>query len=158
MKGKPKNRRGRPAKILRLWTHTEAEKALPYVRSIIGSLREQWLDVHRAKQHVRRLDRKPCRPDRAALLDRAEASQESELAIDRFDESLRELMALDIYCVEPVEGLALIPFRKGDELAWFVFDLFTPEALKTWRMHNDPMETRRPLAEAFPDEPEKRVA
>src|SRR5262245_60020122 len=158
MKRKPKNRRAQTAKILRLWTHAEAEKALPYVRSIMGSLREHWLDVHRAKQHLRRLEGKPGRPDRAALLDRADATQDSEAAIDRFDESLRELMALDIYCVDPVEGLALIPFRKGDELAWFVFDLFTPERLQTWRLHNDPIEKRRPLAEAFPDEPEKLSA
>ena len=158
MKRKPKNRRGRPAKILRLWTHADAEKALPYVRSIMGSLREHWLDVHRAKRHLRRLDRKPGRPDRTALLDRAHAAQDSDLAADRFDESLRELMALDIYCVDPVEGLALIPFRKGEELAWFVFDLFVPERLLTWRLHNDPMETRRPLTEAFPDAPEKLSA
>src|SRR5438128_1592147 len=97
MKRTPRNRRGRTAKILRLWTHAEAEKALPYVRSIMGSLREHWLDVHRAKQHLRRLDRKPGRPNRATLLDRADATQDSELAVDRFDESLRELMALDIY-------------------------------------------------------------
>jgi hypothetical protein len=158
MKRKPKNRRGRPAKILRLWTHIDAEKALPYVRSIMGSLREHWLDVHRAKQHQRRLDRKSGRPSRAALLEREGATQDSDSAVDRFDESLGELMALDIYCVDPVEGLALIPFRKGEELAWFVFDLFLPERLETWRLHNDPMEMRRPLAEAFPDGPQKRPA
>src|SRR5438105_15803506 len=124
----------------------------------MGSLREHWLDVHRAKQHLRRLDRKPGRPNRAALLDRADATQDSELAVDRFDESLRELMALDIYCVDPVEGLALIPFRKSEELAWFVFDLFTHERHEAWRLDNQPMETRRPLAEAFADEPKKLSA
>src|SRR5262249_10191964 len=111
--------------------------------------REHWLDVHRAKRHLRRLDKKPGRPDRASLLDRETVATESEDAADRFDESLRELMSLDVYCVDPVEGLALIPFRKGDELAWFVFDLFDPERLESWRLHNDPIEKRRPLAEAL---------
>src|SRR5262245_9780316 len=153
MKGKPKSRR-RTMKVLRLWPHAEAVKALPYIRSIMASLREDWLGVHRLKGRLRRLDGKPGRPDRTALLERQAIDTDSQEAAERFDESLRELMALDVYCVDPVEGLALIPFRKGDELAWFVFDLFDPERLENWRLHNDPIETRRPLAEAI-EEPRK---
>ncbi len=148
MKGKPKSRR-RAMKVLRLWPHAEAVKALLYIRSIMASLREHWLEVHRFKRRLRRLEDKPGRPDRAALLEREAVAADSQEAAERFDESLRELMTLDVYCVDPVEGLALIPFRKGDELAWFVFDLFDPERLETWRLHNDPIEKRRPLAEAL---------
>jgi hypothetical protein len=141
-------------KVLRLWPHAEAVKALPYIRSIMASLREHWLDVHLLKRRLRRLDKTPGRPGRAALLARESAAADAGDAVERFDESLRELMTLDIYCVDPVEGLALIPFRKGDELAWFVFDLFDPERLESWRLHNDPIEKRRPLAEVL-EEPRK---
>ena len=130
---------------LRLWTHAEAVKALPYLRSIVRSLREHWLHLQRVRLEVRRLDARPGRPDRQALILRAEATREAELAAERFRETLRELEALDVYCLEPAGGVALIPFRQGDDLAWFVFDLFDPEPLRFWRFQDDPLETRRPL-------------
>jgi hypothetical protein len=38
--GKRKPRKqARPAKVLRLWTHTEATKALPYIHSVVSSVR-----------------------------------------------------------------------------------------------------------------------
>ena len=39
----------------------------------------------------------------------------------------------------------MIPFGKGDELAWYVFDLFSKQGLEAWRFHGDPLEMRRPL-------------
>jgi hypothetical protein len=132
---------------LRLWTHAEAVKALPYLRSIVASLREHWLEWHRVRSQVRRLDARPGRPDRQALILRAEAAREAEPAADRFNEALRELEAIDVYCLDPAGGLALIPFREGGELAWFVFDLFAPQGVEAWRFQADPLETRRPLAE-----------
>ena len=134
---------------LRLWTHAEAVKALPYLRSIVRSLREHWLHLLRVWLQVRRLDARPGRPDRQALILRAEAAREAERAADHFHEALRELEALDVYCLDPAKGLALIPFRQGDELAWFVFDLFAPQGLEAWRFHADSLETRRPLAESL---------
>jgi hypothetical protein len=55
------------------------------------------------------------------------------MAEGHFNEALRELEALDVYCLDPAKGLALIPFRQGDDLAWFVFDLFAPQGLDGWR-------------------------
>jgi hypothetical protein len=132
---------------LRLWTYSEAVKALPYLRSIVRSLREHWLESKLARLQVQRLDGRPGRPDRQALILRAEAVREAELAGDRFSEALDELEAIDVYCLDPSGGVALIPFRQGDDLAWFVFDLFEPQGLVGWRFHADPLETRRPLEE-----------
>jgi len=131
---------------LRLWTYVQAVNALLYLRSIVGSLREHCLESQRARLQLGRLDARPGRPDRQALLLQAEALREAELAEERFEDSLNELMALNVYCLDPVRGLALIPFQEGDELAWFVFDLFAPQGLEAWRFHADSLETRRPLA------------
>ena len=47
--------------------------------------------------------------------------------------------------------MAFIPFQKEEELAWFVFDLFESDGLKSWRFHQDPLETRRPIADVLGD-------
>ena len=144
---KQRNQEPESTIALRLWTYAEAVKALPYLRAIVRSLREHWLQWQRVRLQVRRLDARPGRPDRQALVLRAEAAREAELAEDRFNEALRELEALDVYCLDPVKGRARIPFRQGDDLAWFVFDLFAPQELGAWRSYADPLETRRPPVE-----------
>ena len=74
--------------------------------------------------------------------------QRSREAEDRLQDALEELHTLDIYCLDPVQGLALIPFALGDELAWFIYDLFDPKSLNFWRYHRDPVEMRRPVSGA----------
>jgi Uncharacterized conserved protein (DUF2203) len=145
--GKQRNQEPESTIPLRLWTYAEAVKTLPYLRAIVRSLREHWLHLQRVRLQVRRLDARPGRPDRQALILRAEAAREAELAEDHFNEALRELEAIDVYCLDPAKGLALIPFRQGDDLAWFVFDLFAPQGLDGWRFQADPLEARRPLVE-----------
>lgn len=130
---------------LRLWTYAEAVKAVPYLRSIVRSLREHWLEAQRARLQVRRIDARPGRPDRQTLLWREAAEREAERAEESLEETLNELLALDVYGLDPVKGLALIPFRQGDDLAWFIFDLFAPHGLAGWRFQADPLETRRQL-------------
>ena len=134
---------------LRLWSHAEAEKALPYLRSVVQSLREYWLQMQQARREMRLMDARPGRPDRKALLARQAASQEAELAEERFQETHRELDPLDVHCLDAAKGLALIPFRQGGDLAWFVFDLFSPQGLDAWRFDLDPLETRRMLTETL---------
>ena len=132
---------------MRLWTHSQASKAIPYIRSITQSLREHWLKMRRARLQAERIDARPGRLDRQLRMMRDQFSWEAKLARIQFEEALSELMALDVYSLDPVRGLALIPFSKGDELAWFIFDLFAPEALVAWQLDADSPETRRPLVE-----------
>jgi hypothetical protein len=130
---------------LRLWTYTEAAKAVPYLRAVVRSLRENRLEMQRAKLRVQRIDVRPGRPDRQTLILRAEAVRDVESAEDRFNEAVLELMTIGAYCIDPKQGLALIPFSHDGELAWFVFDLFVLHGLSGWRFQADPLETRRPL-------------
>jgi hypothetical protein len=140
----------RRRQILRLWTRAQALEALPYVRSIVRSLREHHLEVLRQRRDARRLADRPGRPGREALIAHQEALQGEARASQAFQHSLDELQSLDVYCLDPVRGEALIPFIRDEQLAWFVFDLFDDEPLRSWRFHSDPPETRRPAAELEP--------
>jgi hypothetical protein len=62
-------------------------------------------------------------------------------------------MEQDVFLLDPVRGLALIPFQQGEELAWFVFDAFDQNGLTSWRYHKDPLETRRPMPKESPSDP-----
>jgi hypothetical protein len=134
-----------PGAALRLWTYDAALRAVPYLRAVVRSLREHWLHSQSARRQIQRLDSRPGRPDRQTLVRRAVAVKELEHVDAELEETFAELEAIDVVCLDPARGLALIPFGKGDELAWYVFELFSPQGLEAWRFHSDPPETRRPL-------------
>src|SRR5260370_15789346 len=63
-----RNKELRNARALRLWTYDEATKALPYLRLVVGSLREHWLDAQMERRKGELLAARPGRPDRQRLL------------------------------------------------------------------------------------------
>jgi len=144
---KQSDQRAEPGAAPRLWTYEAALSAVPYLRAVVRSLREHWLHVQSAGRQIERLDSRPGRPDRQTLIRRAAAVQELDQADINLEETFDELKAIDVYCLDPARGLALIPFGKGDELAWYVFDLFSKQGLEAWRFHGDPLETRRTLGQ-----------
>ena len=149
---KRKRKQKRPQlRTISLWDYPRAHKALPYLRSVAQSLRDHWLDVQGKRLQVTRLSCQPGRPDRTALISGELAAEEKAQAEDRFTDALNELVGIDVYLFDPVRGLAFIPFQREQELAWFVFDLFDSDDLKTWRFHKDPLEMRRPIAEVLGD-------
>jgi hypothetical protein len=141
-KNKPEGR------LLNLWSHPQAVKALPYVSSIVRSLRESRLEAQRLHFLGNRLANRSGRPTRSSIIAHADAIRDADKAETDFQTALDELQAIDIYCLDPIRGQALIPFAEGDQLAWFVYDLFDAEPLNFWRLHSDSFETRRPLAES----------
>jgi hypothetical protein len=145
---KPRRKKAGARKhTFRVWTHAQAAAALPYLTSIARSVREHYLRGRAHRRRAQRLQERPGRPDRRALLDLQEAVREAEEAEERFHGALKELWRLNVYCLDPARGVALIPFARDDQLAWFIFDLFDPDKLSSWRFHADPLETRRPLSE-----------
>jgi len=145
-----RKRKRREMRVIRLWTYPQANKALPYLHSITGSLREHWLEAQDKRLHVNRLHDALGRLDRGKILAEELAQEEKSQAEDRFAEDLQELMGLDVYLLDPVRGLAFIPFQKDSDLAWFVYDHFDDD-LKTWRFHQDPLDMRRPIQELLKD-------
>jgi hypothetical protein len=134
-----------PSAALHLWTYEAALSAVLYLRSVVQSLREHWLQMHSVRRQIQRLNSRPGRPDRQTLVELAVAVKELEHAHIELEGAFDELKAIEVYSVDPAQGLAFIPFDKGDELAWYVFDLFAPQGVEAWRYHRDPPEARRPL-------------
>ena len=147
MKRKRKEAKRRQQTI-QVWTYEQARRVLPYVASIMRSLREHRLEAKKQRLTAQRLSSQPGRPGRNNLIAHEQAVRETREAEDRFHEALEELHVLDIYCLDAVQGLALIPFAQEDQLAWFVFNLFESDGLQFWRYHQDPLETRRPVSQA----------
>ena len=151
-----RNQKGgkRHTSSVQVWTHRRARAALPYISSVLRSLREHALEGQRQRRTAQRLDAAPGRPDRAALIAHQEALREAQQADARLQETLKELHSLDVECLDPIRGQALIPFEHDKQLAWFLFDLFDSEPLRFWRYQDDPSDTRRPLAEIGEGQPE----
>ena len=143
MKRRRRTKRG-SLRAIRLWTYPEAAKALPYLRSITNSLRDHWLELQSTQLAARRLKGTP-RPTRREMIALEETSDDARQAEDKFEDALAELMNQDVFLLDPVQGLALVPFQQGEELAWYVMDSFAENGLSSWRYHKDPMETRRPM-------------
>lgn len=137
--------------VIPIWTFAQSKQAVPFIASIVRSLRENRLETRRHQREAERLAEKPGRPDRHDIIAHQEALRDAQHADARFQDALQELHALGVYCQDPIRGLALIPFVNEHLLAWFVFDLFDAEQLVCWRYHADSEETRRPLNEVRED-------
>jgi hypothetical protein len=134
-----------PSAAQHLWSYEAALRAVPYLRAVVRSLREHWLRVQSVRRQIQRLDARPGRPDRQTLIRRTLAVKELDQAEIELEETFEELKAIDVYGIDPAKGLALLPFGKDNQLAWYVFDLFAPQGVEAWRFHGDPLERRRPL-------------
>lgn len=133
---------------LRLWAFDQAQAAVPYITSVVRSLREHALQAQSHRRHLDALENRPGRPDRARLIERDEARRELSAAEDALHQATEELEALDIYTLDALRGQALVPFAHDDQLAWYVFDLFDDQPIRSWRYQSDPEETRRKLTAA----------
>lgn len=142
---KSRRDRSKRLRVLHLWSLAEVEKAVPYLRSVVASLREHWLEVLNTERRGELAAKDPKSQKKTGLLAKAYLQDDRRRAQQRFDDTLEELNKLDVFLLDAVQGVALIPFRKEDDLAWFVFDQFTARGLVGWRNHSDPIEECRPL-------------
>src|SRR5262245_59108008 len=139
----------RRKRTIRVWTYEQAVAAVPYIAAVVRSLRDHWLDAAAKNLLVSHFDNRPGRPDRSLLIAKAEALREADEAESRFLDARDELAAMDIYCIEPARGEALLAFVHDGQLAWFVFELYEPKHYRYWRSQTDPLDTRRPIAEVI---------
>jgi hypothetical protein len=139
------SKKSRRLKVIRLWNYPEAIRAVPYLRSVLDALRNYYLDSLRHRLTVKRLsDRKA---ERSTLIALEDARKDLDRSQDAFKDSHRELRKIDVFLLDPLEGIALIPCQKNEELAWMVFEQFDENGLVGWRWHKDDFDLRRPLAE-----------
>jgi hypothetical protein len=144
MKRRPKDSKSR-RKTIQVWNYDQAVKAVPYLTSVVRALREHATDLAAARAEERRLNERPGRPDRHALIALQESQEEARRAEASVEEDLAELEQLDVYSLNPFRGQALVPFVHEEQLAWYVFDLFDSNPFRTWRFQSDPEDTRRPI-------------
>ena len=141
-------RRARRRQSLRLWNFDQAQAAVPYVSSIVRSLRERSIQMQALRNAVTQIETKPGRPDRKAIIALDSARKDLSRAEVDYGEALDELEALDFQLLDSTQGQALVPFAHDDQLAWYIFDLFDNEPIRSWRFQSDPDETRRKLTAA----------
>jgi len=130
---------------LQVWTFDKARSAIPYILSIVRSLREHAIEIQTGQQEVKRLADLSGRPDRTRMIAQQEAERTRRRAEHRFEEAIGDLEQLDIFCLDPIRGQALVPFIHDEQLAWYIFDLFDNKHFRFWRYQSDPEETRRPI-------------
>jgi hypothetical protein len=130
---------------LQVWTFDKARSAIPYILSVVRSLREHAIEIQARQQEVKRLDELPGRPDRTRIIANQEAQRDLHRAEHHFEDAAADLEQMDIFCLDPVRGQALVPFIDDEQLAWYIFDLFDNKHFRFWRYQSDPEETRRPI-------------
>jgi hypothetical protein len=141
------NHRATHPKTVEVWTYPQAKSAVPYIASIMRSLRDSWLEARVQQRQAERLANRRGRLDRSGLVAHAEALRTQRKAEEAYAEAAEELTGLGILCDDPVRGTALLPCVHQHVLAWMVFDLFADERLRCWRYHNDPLDAERPIRE-----------
>jgi len=123
----PTDRRHRS---LRVRTCAQARTVLPYVASILRSLREHRLDLLRHRLSAQRLAGKPGRSRRDTPLAQEEAAREEGRADAEYQKTLAELKSLGIRCLDSVAGLAIFTVYQDGYLRKYVYDLFDLQPLR----------------------------
>ncbi len=154
MKRKKTKRR---LQVVPVWTYVQVRKAFPYLASLMRGIRENRIEAQRQHLKSQRLESKT-RPDRNTLIAWQDSLRDYRQAEERYREDVQELNDLGIYCLDPIQGEALVPFARGKQLAWFVYSLFEEDPIRFWRYHTDGLEIRRPLSEAEDTSAESNVA
>jgi hypothetical protein len=147
MTNSPKEARRRKS-AMRLWTFEQAKAAMPYLSSILRSIREHTLEIRKQETLLKRLEEKPGRPDRDTLIGQDEARRAIHRIREEYNKAVAELRALDVELHDPLQAVALIPFLHDEQLAWFVYDIHDQAGLRFWRYHSDSEDTRRRLTVA----------
>ena len=138
----------RDSHTLRLWAFEDAQAAVPYLSSIVRSIREHHLTAVAKRRELLAMAERPGRPDRKALIAEQEARRELQKAEQDHQDAVDELSQLDVQPLDASQGTALVPFVHDEQLAWYVFDLFDDKPIRSWRYQSDPDETRRKLTAA----------
>src|SRR5262249_13322208 len=79
VKRQPKGAKER-TQTIQVWPYEQAQAAIPYISSILRSLREHALEALRHYHRAKRIANRPGRPDRTTLIAQQEAEKEAHRA------------------------------------------------------------------------------
>jgi hypothetical protein len=133
------------AKVIRIWKYDQVLQAAPYLKSVLNSVRENHLEAQSQQIRAKKLEAQPGRTNRNQIIAIDEARRAEDRARDALAKAEDELAALDVFCLNPVRGEAVVPFLEEKQLAWYFFDLFDENPLRFWRYHRDDVDMRRPV-------------
>jgi hypothetical protein len=126
-KSRPTDRR---QSLSRFWTCAEALAVVPYVASIMRSLRDHRLDYLRHHLAAKRLAGKPGRPRRDTLLAHEETVRAAGRADVEYHQTLAELNSLGFRCLDAVAGLAAVCVYHDEFVTEYVYDLFDSQPIR----------------------------
>jgi hypothetical protein len=126
-KSQPTVRRHR---LSRFWTFAEARAVVPYVASIMRSLREQRLEYFRHHLAAERLAGKPGGTRRGTLRAHDEAARAAGRADAEYHQTLAELNSLGFRCLDSVARLAVLYVYHDEFVSEYVYDLFDSQPLR----------------------------
>src|SRR5205823_10351774 len=106
---------------------------------------EHYLQLLSHRRELQALAGQSGRPDRKTLIAEQEIRRALHHTESEYQHALDELETLDVQPLDPSQGTALVPFVHDDQLAWYIFDLFDTQPIRSWRYQSDPDETRRKL-------------
>src|ERR1700735_1628967 len=93
---------GKNQQTIQVWTLEQARSLLPYLISIIDSMREARLEGQAHATRVAKLEARHGRPKREQILAIADEKTMIEGARERFESAHAELRQSDVYCIHPV--------------------------------------------------------
>lgn len=119
----------------KVFTLSEAQKALPLVRSIVTDLVESWgalNEAHAAEEA------------RAGQKGRREETRASDALQDRYDECAHELNELGIELRDPGLGLVDFPWKRGEQVVYLCWKL-GETSIGAWHELESGYSARQPL-------------
>ena len=123
------------AKFKKVFTLSEAQKALPLVRSIVADIVETWGALGEAHvAEARKAGGKAAR----------EAAAGSDALQERLDECSHELSELGVELKDPGLGLVDFPWQRGEQVVYLCWKL-GESAISTWHELESGFSGRQPL-------------
>lgn len=129
------------------WTLERARSAGAYLRQVLGSLREAYLDHAAAAHRLNKLEHRHGKADTKLLLDIEAQKTNLEAHHKRIVEAVTEMAAIGAVPGPMFQGIAFLPVVNNKRLAWLIVDLFDDATLAGWRWHGEPESVKRPISE-----------
>ncbi len=129
------------------WTLARARSASQYLRQVLGSLRDAFLDHAAAGHRIQKLEHRHGKANTKILLELVDQKANLQSHYLRIVEAVTEMAAIGAVPGPMHQGIGFLPVVNNQRLAWLIVDLFDEATLAGWRWHGEPEDIKRPIAE-----------